>query len=194
VKQCAHVPVRSWLRVCRSGREGQFPRPGHDLGEQKALKTGRGLEKFPEIVARLAGWHGRTVLHQAGLRRHRVHPDGVLDELPLPSQIGATRSGGIDLNRPRSRAVLAAALRWPSRPAASPANPGRTRRYFISPAAACIISACSPSGTRRRAPPGRRRRPRFRRTPRHQTDIDRHYQVLRLEIMVLFADTGIACG
>ncbi len=36
--------------------------------------------------------------------------------------------------------------------------------------------------------------PRIRRTPRHWTDIDRHYQALRLEMMALFADIGIACG
>ena len=37
-------------------------------------------------------------------------PDGTLDRLPLPSQLGATRVGGIDLNKPRVRAVLAAVL------------------------------------------------------------------------------------
>jgi len=37
-------------------------------------------------------------------------PDGVLDELPRPAQLGATRTGGIDLNKPRIRAALAAAL------------------------------------------------------------------------------------
>jgi hypothetical protein len=37
-------------------------------------------------------------------------PDGVLDQLPLPSRIGAVRTGGIDLTKPRIRAVLAAAL------------------------------------------------------------------------------------
>lgn len=37
-------------------------------------------------------------------------PDGILDELPLPSRIGATRTGGIDLNKPRIRAALAAGL------------------------------------------------------------------------------------
>jgi hypothetical protein len=35
-------------------------------------------------------------------------PDGTLDHLPLPSRTGATRVGGIDLNRPRMRRVLAA--------------------------------------------------------------------------------------
>jgi hypothetical protein len=37
-------------------------------------------------------------------------PDGSLDHLPLPSQIGATRVGGIDLYRPRMRSALAAVL------------------------------------------------------------------------------------
>ena len=36
-------------------------------------------------------------------------PDGTLDQLPLPSVVGAVRTGGIDLNRPRMRAALAAA-------------------------------------------------------------------------------------
>jgi hypothetical protein len=46
-------------------------------------------------------------LRHAGLHRHRVHPDGVLDQLPLPATVGAD---GIDLNKPRARAVLAAVL------------------------------------------------------------------------------------
>jgi hypothetical protein len=37
-------------------------------------------------------------------------PDGTLDDLPQPTRIGATRIGGVDLNKPRTRAVLAAAL------------------------------------------------------------------------------------
>ena len=75
----------------------------------KTLKTGRGLDKFPDIVARLAGMAGRfcTMLDCVDVG---FIPDGMLDELPLPSQIGATRTGGIDVNKPRSRAVLAAAL------------------------------------------------------------------------------------
>ncbi len=37
--------------------------------------------------------------------------------------------------------------------------------------------------------------PRIRRTPRHWTEIDRHYQALRLEMMALLpiAGIGIAC-
>ena len=37
-------------------------------------------------------------------------PDHTLDELPTASQIGATRVGGIDLNRSRMRSALAAVL------------------------------------------------------------------------------------
>jgi hypothetical protein len=37
-------------------------------------------------------------------------PDGLLDTLPAASQLGSTRTAGIDVNKPRSRAVLAAAL------------------------------------------------------------------------------------
>jgi hypothetical protein len=74
----------------------------------RTLKTGRGLEKFPEITARLAGMAGRfcTMLDCADTG---FIPDGLLDELPLPARIGAIRTGGIDLNRPRMRAALAAA-------------------------------------------------------------------------------------
>jgi hypothetical protein len=36
--------------------------------------------------------------------------DTALDELPLPSRVGATRVGGVDLNKPRICAALAAAL------------------------------------------------------------------------------------
>ena len=37
-------------------------------------------------------------------------PDCTLDQLPLPAQLGASRVGGIDVNKPRIRAALAAVL------------------------------------------------------------------------------------
>ena len=37
-------------------------------------------------------------------------PEDTLDELPLPSHLGTTRVGGIDLNKPRTRSTLAAVL------------------------------------------------------------------------------------
>ena len=67
---------------------------------------------------------GPVATLEHALRLHRHQPDilaalheylhrrtgGLLDELPLPAQVGATRTGGLDLNKPRMRAVLAAAL------------------------------------------------------------------------------------
>jgi hypothetical protein len=41
---------------------------------------------------------------------HTFIADDLLDRLPTPAQIGATRVGGIDLNRPRIRDALSAVL------------------------------------------------------------------------------------
>ena len=74
-------------------------------------------------------------------------------------------------------------------------KPGRTRRYLISPGAARIITALLTLRDQVIAPLlAGVADPRIRRTPRHWTDIDRHYQALRLEMMALFAGIGIACG
>jgi hypothetical protein len=73
----------------------------------RGLGLGRALERFPDIVGRLAAMVDRfcTALDCIDVG---FLPDGTLDQLPLPSQIGATRVGGIDLNRPRMRRVVAA--------------------------------------------------------------------------------------
>jgi hypothetical protein len=75
----------------------------------KQLGLGRTLDKFAQITSRLTGMVDRftSMLDcvEAGFL-----PDGTLDQLPAPSQLGATRIGGIDINRPRARATLAAAL------------------------------------------------------------------------------------
>ena len=75
----------------------------------RALHTGRMLEKFPAIVARLAAMVDRftSMLDCVDVG---FLPDGILDQLPAPSQIGATRTGGVDVNKPRTRAALAAVL------------------------------------------------------------------------------------
>ncbi len=73
----------------------------------RGLGLGRALERFPHIVGHLAAMVDRfcTALDCVDVG---FLPDGTLDWLPLPSQIGATRVGGIDLNRPRIRRVFAA--------------------------------------------------------------------------------------
>jgi len=75
----------------------------------KELRCRHGLDNFPEIITRLGGMADRfaTTLDCADIS---FLADGTLDELPLPSRLGATRVGGIDLNKPRIRAALAAAL------------------------------------------------------------------------------------
>ena len=52
--------------------------------------------------------------------------DGVLDELPTGSMLGATRVGGVDLNKPRIRDALSAAL------ALAPAPNGFTVAQFAA--------------------------------------------------------------
>ncbi len=75
----------------------------------KQLRCGRVLDRFGEIVGRLAGMVDRFTTTLDCLDVGFL-PDNTLDELPLPSQIGATRAGGIDLNKPRIRTTLTAVL------------------------------------------------------------------------------------
>src|SRR5262249_32701759 len=75
----------------------------------KHLRCRRSLDTFPEIITRLAGTAERfaTTLDCADIS---FLPDGLLDQLPLPARVGGPRTGGIDPNKPRIRAALAAAL------------------------------------------------------------------------------------
>ncbi len=75
----------------------------------RTLHTGRALEKFPAIVARLAGMVERFT-GMLDCVDVAFLPDGLLDQLPLPTQLGATRVGGVDVNKIRIRNTLAAAL------------------------------------------------------------------------------------
>jgi len=47
-------------------------------------------------------------------------PDGILDQLPAPSQIGATRVGGVDVNKPAPPPHWPPSSPWPWRPTGSP--------------------------------------------------------------------------
>ena len=100
----------------------------------KALRCGRLLERFPTIVTRLQQilWQ---FLNNVYAMDAAFISDATLDELPHPSQVGKTRVGGIDVNKPRTRAVLAAALSL----ACSP--DGFTARQF----AATVQSVGSPT-------------------------------------------------
>lgn len=75
----------------------------------KDLRCGRVLDRFPRIVTRL-----REILEQFLSNVYCMDAafisDDTLDQLPTPSQVGKTRVGGIDVNKPRMRTVLGAAL------------------------------------------------------------------------------------
>jgi hypothetical protein len=73
------------------------------------LNCGRVLDRWSDITRRLADMADRfcTALDCVDVG---FVPDGILDELPASSQLGATRVGGIDLNKPRMRNTLAAVL------------------------------------------------------------------------------------
>ncbi len=75
----------------------------------KALGCGRVVTKFPLIVARLHNMVEGflTTLHAVD---HAFISDDTLEQLPLPSWVGKTRVGGIDLNKARTRVLLAAVL------------------------------------------------------------------------------------
>ncbi len=75
----------------------------------KQLGCGRRLDKFPQITARLTGMVDRFT-SMLDCVEIGFLPDGILDQLPAPATLGATRTGGIDINVPRIRAALAAAL------------------------------------------------------------------------------------
>lgn len=63
----------------------------------KQLGCGRALEKFPEIVTLLAGMAERFCTALDCVHTTFI-PDGTLDELRRPSQLGKIRVDGIDLN------------------------------------------------------------------------------------------------
>lgn len=75
----------------------------------RTLLTGRILKNFPAIVARLAAMVDRFT-NMLDCVDVAFLPDGILDQLPAPSQLGSGRVGGVDINRPRARAALTAVL------------------------------------------------------------------------------------
>jgi hypothetical protein len=73
------------------------------------LDCGRSLEKFPEIVSRLKSILERFMTALSCLDQCFI-ADETLEQLPAPSQVGNTKVGGIDFNKPRMRWVAEAVL------------------------------------------------------------------------------------
>ena len=89
------------------------------------LRCGRMIEKFPEIVTQLAGIAQRFATALDCVDTGFLG-DGILDELPAGSTLGATRIGGVDLNKKRMRNALWAVL------ALAPAPHGFTAGEFAA--------------------------------------------------------------
>jgi hypothetical protein len=75
----------------------------------KDLRCGKMIEKFPQITAALR----RMVEHFLSVLRYvdvSFIDDGLLESMPSPSYLGNTRVAGIDINKPRMRAVMEAVI------------------------------------------------------------------------------------
>jgi hypothetical protein len=75
----------------------------------QALGCRRSLEEFPRILGDLKAILERFLDALSCVDRCFIGGE-TLDELPVPSQVGQTKVGGIDLNKPRTRWVAEAVL------------------------------------------------------------------------------------
>ena len=75
----------------------------------RELGCGRVLTRFAEIITRLKAMLERFLTALNCVDAAFI-ADQTLEQLPLGSQVGTTRVGGVDLNKPRIRAALAAVL------------------------------------------------------------------------------------
>ena len=94
--------------------------------------------------------------------------DGVLDVLPAGVQLGATRVGGVDLNKPRMREAVRSPLA-----ARTIAALLTLREQGIAPILANV------------------HRPKMGRKPAHWIRVDRDYGRIRIDMQTLFTDLAI---
>jgi hypothetical protein len=71
----------------------------------KQLHCRRRIDQFPQIIVLLKGILERFLKVLRGVDASCID-NGRLETWPLPSKVGQTRVGGIDVNRPRMRAVM----------------------------------------------------------------------------------------
>jgi hypothetical protein len=74
-----------------------------------ALHCGRSLERFPEIVSALKNLLKRFMNALSCIDQCFIAEE-TLEQLPVPVQLGKTKVGGIDFNKPRMRWVAQAVL------------------------------------------------------------------------------------
>ncbi len=115
----------------------------------KELRCRRSLDNFAQIITLLAGMADRfaTTLDCADIG---FLPDGVLDELPLPARTGTGTIAGVDLNKPRIRAALSAALALAPAPGGFTVAEHAARTWWARPARSArprCRAASRPRGT-----------------------------------------------
>lgn len=91
----------------------------------RELGCGRLLAKFTQIVSRLKTMLEAFLDHLHCVDACFIAPD-ILEKLATPAQVGKTRVGGVDPNKPRMRAALGAVL------ALAPSPNGFTTSEFAS--------------------------------------------------------------
>jgi len=75
----------------------------------KELRCRRGIDNFPMIMNSLKAILDRFLAVLRGVDISFID-NGMLETWPQPSQVGAVRVGGLDVNRPRIRAVMEAVI------------------------------------------------------------------------------------
>ena len=90
------------------------------------LRCGRVVARFPTIVTRLRGMLERFMTTLDCVDTAFIS-DQTMDQLPLPSRLGKTRVGGVDLNNPRIRTALSAVLALAPSPAGFSATDFRAK-------------------------------------------------------------------
>jgi hypothetical protein len=108
------------------------------------LRCGRSLEKFPTIVVEAKSILERFMDALSCIDQCFI-ADRMLEQLPAPSQVGKTKVGGIDLNKPRMRWVIEALI------ALSPSPGGFTASELASQVRALSKQRESEYGPRRAA-------------------------------------------
>jgi hypothetical protein len=73
------------------------------------LRCGKRIDRFPQICETLKEVLERFLTVLNGVDVSFVD-NGTLEKWPLPSKVGATPVGGVDINRPRIRAVMEAVI------------------------------------------------------------------------------------
>ena len=138
----------------------RFEAIAHNTAE---LRCGRMIEKFPEIVTRLARMVDGTP--RPGLCGHRVPRRAHPDELPTGVPLGATRVGGLDLNNPACVTRCAPPWRWRRPP---PVQRRRGRRQGARPHRCRSLRLHRPPGPLDLAARSKHLVDEPRRTPRYQ--------------------------